>query len=41
VFVLPGSMMSAPDYFRISLTASDQMVDAAVPKLAAVGAKRR
>jgi aspartate aminotransferase len=33
VFVLPGSMMSAPDYFRISLTASDQMVDAALPKL--------
>ncbi len=26
VFVLPGSLMNAPDYFRISLTASDEMV---------------
>jgi aspartate aminotransferase len=31
VFVLPGSLMSAPDYFRISLTASDTMVDRALP----------
>ena len=34
VFVLPGSLMNSPDYFRICLTASDQMVDAALPKLA-------
>ena len=31
VFVLPGSLMSAPNYFRISLTASDTMVDRALP----------
>ncbi len=31
VFVLPGSMMSAPDYFRISLTASDAMIERALP----------
>ena len=31
VFVLPGSMMNTPAYFRISLTASDQMVDRALP----------
>ena len=34
VFVLPGSMMSAPDYFRISLTASDEMVARALPAFA-------
>lgn len=31
VFVLPGSVMNAPDYFRISLTASDRMVERALP----------
>ena len=31
VFVLPGSMMNAPDYFRISLTAADDMVERALP----------
>lgn len=31
VFVLPGSLMNAPDYFRISLTASDEMVERAMP----------
>jgi aspartate aminotransferase len=31
VFVLPGSIMDAPDYFRISLTASDQMIEQALP----------
>jgi aspartate aminotransferase len=30
VFVMPGSVMNAPDYFRISLTASDSMVAQAV-----------
>ena len=30
-FVLPGSMMNAPDYFRTSLTASDEMVERALP----------
>ena len=31
VFVLPGSIMNAPAYFRICLTASDQMVERALP----------
>lgn len=31
VFVLPGSIMNAPSYFRISLTASDEMVERALP----------
>jgi aspartate aminotransferase len=31
VFVLPGSIMNAPDYFRVSLTASDAMIEQALP----------
>jgi aspartate aminotransferase len=31
VFVLPGATMSCPSYFRISLTASDAMVQRALP----------
>ena len=38
VFVMPGSILSAPDHFRISLTASDAMVDKAVAVLAEIGA---
>jgi aspartate aminotransferase len=34
VFVLPGSIMDAPDYLRISLTASDQMIERALPAFA-------
>ncbi len=34
VFVLPGSIMNTPDYFRISLTASDWMVERALPVFA-------
>lgn len=37
VFVLPGSIMNAPEYLRICLTASDDMVDRALPAFAAVG----
>ena len=37
VFVLPGSIMNAPDYFRISLTASDEMVERALPAFRALG----
>jgi aspartate aminotransferase len=37
VFVLPGSVMAAPGHFRISLTASDEMVDRALPVFAALG----
>ena len=36
VFVLPGSIMNSPDYFRISLTASDEMVERALPAFAEV-----
>lgn len=38
VFVLPGSVMNAPAHLRISLTASDQMVERALPAFAAIGA---
>ena len=34
VFVLPGAIMNAPGYFRISLTASDEMVERALPAFA-------
>jgi aspartate aminotransferase len=37
VFVLPGRLMNAPGYFRISLTASDAMVDRALPAFQEVG----
>jgi aspartate aminotransferase len=37
VFVLPGSIMNTPGYFRISLTASDEMVDRALPAFRDVG----
>jgi aspartate aminotransferase len=30
VFVMPGTLLSAPGYFRISLTASDEMVERAL-----------
>jgi aspartate aminotransferase len=36
VFVMPGSIMNAPNYFRISLTASDAMIERALPALADV-----
>jgi aspartate aminotransferase len=38
VFVLPGSLFELPGYLRISLTASDQMVDHALPGFAAAWA---
>jgi aspartate aminotransferase len=34
VFVMPGSIMDSPNHFRISLTASDEMVDRALPAFA-------
>jgi aspartate aminotransferase len=34
VFVMPGTLMKTPGYFRISLTASDEMVARALPHLA-------
>lgn len=39
VFVMPGSIMGSPRYLRISLTASDQMVDRALPAFAAIAAR--
>jgi aspartate aminotransferase len=39
VFVMPGRIMNAPDYFRISLTASNAMVKKALPAFAAFGGK--
>jgi len=35
VYVMPGGMMRRPEYFRISLTASDAMVEKALPVFAA------
>ena len=35
VFVLPGTLVELPGYFRISLTASDEMIDRALPVFAA------
>jgi aspartate aminotransferase len=40
VFVLPGSIMNAPGYFRISLTASDEMVERALPAFRDTGRLR-
>jgi aspartate aminotransferase len=37
VFVMPGHIMNTPDYFRISLTASDAMIDRAIPAFEDVG----
>lgn len=34
VFVMPGSILGAPEHFRISLTASDAMVEKALPAFA-------
>ncbi|MBX9778064.1 MAG: aminotransferase class I/II-fold pyridoxal phosphate-dependent enzyme [Xanthobacteraceae bacterium] len=38
VFVMPGSIMGAPPYLRISLTASDRMIELALPAFAALAA---
>jgi aspartate aminotransferase len=35
IFCLPGTIVELPGYFRISLTASDEMVDRALPGFAA------
>ncbi len=37
VFVMPGTLMNTPDWFRISLTASQEMVERSVPAFAALG----
>jgi aspartate aminotransferase len=35
VFVMPGYVLGAPEYFRISLTGSDEMITKALPAFAA------
>ena len=35
VLVLPGSIVEVPGWFRVSLTASDEMVDAGIPRFEA------
>jgi aspartate aminotransferase len=41
VFVLPGSLTHTPGYFRISLTASDEMVDRSLSAFRELGAVLR
>jgi aspartate aminotransferase len=38
VFVLPGSLVELPGYFRISLTATEEMIERALPVFAALAA---
>ena len=37
VFVMPGRIMNTPGYFRISLTASDEMLQRSLPAFREVG----
>lgn len=39
VFCLPGKTVEMPGYFRISLTANDEMIERAIPRFAAVKAR--
>jgi aspartate aminotransferase len=39
VLVLPGSNVEAPGWFRVSLTASDEMVERGLPGFAAAWAE--
>jgi len=41
IFVLPGKVVELPGYFRISLTANDQMIENAIPGFAAAMAHAR
>jgi aspartate aminotransferase len=41
VLVLPGTVVEVPGWFRISLTASDEMVEAGIPRFAAAMAEAR
>jgi aspartate aminotransferase len=40
VYVLPGGLVDLPGYFRISITASDEMIDRALPVFAAAARER-
>lgn len=39
VLILPGTIVEVPGWFRVSLTASDDMVEAGIPRLAAARAE--
>jgi len=41
ILVLPGLIVEEPGYFRISLTANDQMIEQALPSFAAALAEAR
>jgi aspartate aminotransferase len=41
VLVLPGTIVEVPGWFRISLTASDEMVERGIPRFAAAMAEAR
>ncbi len=41
VLVLPGTVVEVPGWFRISLTASDEMVEQAIPRFAAAMVEAR
>jgi aspartate aminotransferase len=41
VLVLPGTVVEVPGWFRISLTASDEMVEWGIPRFAAAMAEAR
>jgi aspartate aminotransferase len=41
VLVLPGAVVEVPGWFRISLTASDEMVESGIPRFAAAMAATR
>jgi aspartate aminotransferase len=41
VFVMPGRVMERPDYFRLSLTASDAMIERSLPIFAEVADRMR
>jgi aspartate aminotransferase len=41
VLVLPGTIVEVPGWFRVSLTASDQMVEDAIPRFAAAFSEAR
>jgi len=41
IFVLPGKVVELPGYFRISLTASDEMIERAIPGFVAAMAHAR
>jgi aspartate aminotransferase len=41
VLVLPGTVVEVPGWFRVSLTASDEMIEAGIPRFAAAMAEAR